>query len=146
MVSYCGGGMRVGVNASTQDVQRRISELLELESEVVVSWSVWMLATEPWSSGQIHFVLGVLMYTFSPSFEEAEAGRSLWVQGWIDLHSKGQVSQGCIVRLCFKINKLQKFSLYYICLLYNLWLLFSSQSSSELLRVLSVYFLWHFRI
>lgn len=37
MVSYCGVGIRLDVNANTQDVQRRRSDLLELESDVVVS-------------------------------------------------------------------------------------------------------------
>lgn len=36
MVSYCGVGIRLDVNANTQDVQRR-SDLLELESDMVVS-------------------------------------------------------------------------------------------------------------
>lgn len=37
MVSYCGVGIRLDVNANTQNVQRRRSDLLELESDVVVS-------------------------------------------------------------------------------------------------------------
>lgn len=36
MVSYCGVGIRLDMNANTQDVQRR-SDLLELESDMVVS-------------------------------------------------------------------------------------------------------------
>jgi hypothetical protein len=37
----------------------------------------------------------IVLHTFNPSTEEAEAGRSLWVQGQPGLQKKFQESQGC---------------------------------------------------
>ena len=45
---------------------------------------------------------GVVAQAFSPTTREAEAGKSLWVWGWLDLYSEFQDSQSCIERPCLK--------------------------------------------
>jgi hypothetical protein len=50
----------------------------------------------------------MLLYTFKPSTQEAEAGRSLWVQSQPGLYSKFETIQDYVSRPCLKQNKNQK--------------------------------------
>lgn len=72
-------------------------------------------------------VLYLVVYAFSP--EEAEVGRSLWIQGQIDLWKKSHVSQGYIVRTSFKqAGEQKKFTLWNdlwrIYIMSKLWVFF----------------------
>lgn len=52
--------------------------------------------------------LGIVMLTFSPVTQEAEAVESLWVQGKPGLHIKFQGGQGYVERPCLKKRKTKR--------------------------------------
>jgi hypothetical protein len=47
-------------------------------------------------------IWGLVVHTFNPRTQEAEAGRSLWVWGWPSLQSKNQDSQAYVERYISK--------------------------------------------